>query len=263
MRLSTKYIAAAVMAVALPIASMSAPAAGAQPTSEKQATQQSQISKPSTTTSQSKTDRKNNGQQEVDPSAQNQGNLDSLRHSVNDLKEAKDVEGNHKAKLLEIAYAAFDKNAVLEQGQSINKESTIVKQLPNGSFFVSSTLDGAAKGSVITAALSADGKVEQIYQISLKEESPTSGHLKTYADGKIDKDQQVTADETTLEGMDWNGFNDCLASAGIAAWAITGLSVVCGAACIATAGSGCILCIAAAGGLTSGKALECARNNWS
>ena len=67
MRLSTKYIAAAVMAVALPIASMSAPAAGAQPTSEKQATQQSQISKPSTTTSQSKTDRKNNGQQEVDP----------------------------------------------------------------------------------------------------------------------------------------------------------------------------------------------------
>ena len=256
MRLSTKYIAAAVMAVALPIASMSAPAAGAQPTSEKQATQQSQISKPSTTTSQSKTDRKNNGQQEVDPSAQNQGNLDSLRRSVNDLKEAKDVEGNHKAKLLEIAYAAFDKNAVLEQGQSINKESTIVKQLP-------STLDGAAKGSVITAALSADGKVEQIYQISLKEESPTSGHLKTYADGKIDKDQQVTADETTLEGMDWNGFNDCLASAGIAAWAITGLSVVCGAACIATAGSGCILCIAAAGGLTSGKALECARNNWS
>ena len=248
MRLSTKYIAAAVMAVALPIASMSAPAAGAQPTSEKQATQQSQISKPSTTTSQS---------------AQNQGNLDSLRRSVNDLKEAKDVEGNHKAKLLEIAYAAFDKNAVLEQGQSINKESTIVKQLPNGSFFVSSTLDGAAKGSVITAALSADGKVEQIYQISLKEESPTSGHLKTYADGKIDKDQQVTADETTLEGMDWNGFNDCLASAGIAAWAITGLSVVCGAACIATAGSGCILCIAAAGGLTSGKALECARNNWS
>ena len=94
MRLSTKYIAAAVMAVALPIASMSAPAAGAQPTSEKQATQQSQISKPSTTTSQSKTDRKNNGQQEVDPSAQNQGNLDSLRRSVNDLKEAKDVEGN-------------------------------------------------------------------------------------------------------------------------------------------------------------------------
>ena len=46
MRLSTKYIAAAVMAVALPIASMSAPAAGAQPTSEKQATQQSQISQP-------------------------------------------------------------------------------------------------------------------------------------------------------------------------------------------------------------------------
>lgn len=263
MRLGTKYIAATVMAVALPIASMSAPAAGAQPTSEKQATQQSQTRNPSTTTSQPKADNGNNVQQKADPSIQNQGNLDSLQRSVNELKEAKDVEGRQKANLIEKANAAFDKNAVLEQGHSINKESVTVKQLPNGSFFVSSTLDGAAKGSVITAALSADGKVERTYQISLKEESPTSGHMKTYADGKIDKDQQVTADETTLEGMDWNGFNDCLASAGIAAWAINGLSIACGAACLATAGAGCILCIAAAAGLTSGKALECTRKNWS
>ena len=261
MRLSTKYIAAAVMAVALPIASMSAPAAGAQPTSEKQATQQSQISKPSTTTSQSKTDRKNNGQQEVDPSAQNQGNLDSLRRSVNDLKEAKDVEGNHKAKLLEIAYAAFDKNAVLEQGQSINKESTIVKQLSSGSFFVSSTLDGATKGSVISAIMSADGRVEQTYQISLKEESPTSGNMKTYIDGKVDKEQQLTEDDVSLEGLDWDTFEQCLVTAGIPRWSAAGLHFVCTSMC-ASGFKTCIGCITSASALSGGQLFGCAYKNW-
>ena len=58
MRLSSKNIATTIMAVALPIVSMSAPGAGAQTASEKQTTQQSQTSKPSTTTSQPKSNQK-------------------------------------------------------------------------------------------------------------------------------------------------------------------------------------------------------------
>jgi len=263
MRLSTKHIAATVMAVTLPIASMSAPAAGAKPTSEKPTTQQSQTSKPSTTATQPKTDRKDTGQQNTDPSAQNQGAQGGLQRSANDLKDAKDVQGSQKDKLVATATAAFDKNAVLDQGEVINKQAITVKQLSNGTFFVSTSLDGVAKGSVISAALSADGKVEQTYQISLKEESPTSGHMKTYADGKIDKDQHVTADETTLEGMDWGGLNDCLSNAGIAAWAIASLSIACGVACAATAGAGCIGCLAAASGATGGTIGFCVGKNWS
>ena len=261
MRLSSKNIATTILAVALPIVSMSAPGAGAQTASEKQTTQQSQTSKPSTTTSQPKSNQKDSTQQTTDPSAQNQGNQNALQRSAKELKEAKDVEGDQKTKLLEIAYAAFDKNAVLEQGQSINKESTIVKQLSSGSFFVSSTLDGATKGSVISAIMSADGRVEQTYQISLKEESPTSGNMKTYIDGKVDKEQQLTEDDVSLEGLDWDTFEQCLVTAGIPRWSAAGLHFVCTSMC-ASGFKTCIGCITSASALSGGQLFGCAYKNW-
>ncbi|MFJ5763710.1 hypothetical protein ACIP9C_00015 [Lysinibacillus sp. NPDC093210] len=56
----------------------------------------------------------------------------------------------------------------------------------------------------------------------------------------------------------WSEFNDCLASKGIAAWAITALSVACGLACIGTAGAGCIPCLLGAGLATEGVVAYCA-----
>ena len=44
-------------------------------------------------------------------------------------------------------------------------------------------------------------------------------------------------------GCWWNEMNSCLASQGIAAWAVALVSVVCGVACAATLGAGCIACL--------------------
>lgn len=55
----------------------------------------------------------------------------------------------------------------------------------------------------------------------------------------------------------WSDFNDCLASQGIAGWAITALSVACGFACIGTAGAGCVPCLLGAGLLTEGVVAYC------
>lgn len=44
----------------------------------------------------------------------------------------------------------------------------------------------------------------------------------------------------------WSCLNDCLASKGVAAWAITALGIICAGGCAATAGVGCLACLAAA-----------------
>lgn len=49
----------------------------------------------------------------------------------------------------------------------------------------------------------------------------------------------------------WGCFNNCLASQGIAAWAITALSVACGVVCVGTVGVGCLACLAGGGAVTT------------
>jgi hypothetical protein len=45
----------------------------------------------------------------------------------------------------------------------------------------------------------------------------------------------------------WSCFNNCLASQGIAAWAVTTISILCAVSCAATFGVGCAVCL---GGIT-------------
>ncbi|TWT27730.1 hypothetical protein [Planomicrobium sp. CPCC 101110] len=61
----------------------------------------------------------------------------------------------------------------------------------------------------------------------------------------------------TAEAGWWSNFNDCLSSQGIAGWAITSLSVICGFACIGSAGAGCVPCLLGAGLLTEGVIAYC------
>jgi hypothetical protein len=59
----------------------------------------------------------------------------------------------------------------------------------------------------------------------------------------------------------WSKFNDCLASAGIAAWTIAAIGVACGVICAGTLGTGCAACIAAAGGIGAGTVTYCIRRS--
>lgn len=58
--------------------------------------------------------------------------------------------------------------------------------------------------------------------------------------------------------IDWDGVGDCLGISGVTArW----LSYICGATCVITLGTACVICISAAIGITGGTVGACIGNN--
>jgi hypothetical protein len=95
-------------------------------------------------------------------------------------------------------------------------------------------------------------------EMVLTPRSAESGRLQTWTNGVSGVDRLVEAAEPTVRSSWWSRFSSCLNSAGVAAWAITALSIACSAACVVTAGVGCIACLTAASAVTSGTISFCA-----
>lgn len=127
-----------------------------------------------------------------------------------------------------------------------------------------------------------NGKVDFYYEVKLLgNEHDYSSETAMYSNGILVNEQtlQFTEEDFIMESQQdssaqtnspfsllepqvakagwWGNFNDCLASKGIAAWAITSLSIVCGFACIGTVGAGCVPCLLGAGLLTEGVIAYC------
>ena len=55
----------------------------------------------------------------------------------------------------------------------------------------------------------------------------------------------------------WTRLNNCLASLGIGWAVVTAIAIACSAACVVSAGTGCVLCILAAAGITNANIAGC------
>ena len=95
-------------------------------------------------------------------------------------------------------------------------------------------------------------------EMVLTPRSAESGRVQTWVNGAPEVDRIVEAPRPTVRSSWWSRFSSCLNSAGVAAWVITALSIACSAACVVTAGVGCIACLTAASAVTSGTISFCA-----
>lgn len=107
-------------------------------------------------------------------------------------------------------------------------------------------------------------------------ESANQLHIYSWLDGEAIVDTIVKNEETdssivtagaltTLKpakGPNWSRFNRCLSNHGIGWAAVATISVVCGAACAATAGVGCAACLFAQSGATGGIIGLCLSELW-
>ena len=71
--------------------------------------------------------------------------------------------------------------------------------------------------------------------------------------------RESSAGQIGALGVDWDKVGDCLGISGMAArW----LSYICGATCVITLGTACVVCVTAAIGITGGTALACLGQYW-
>lgn len=127
--------------------------------------------------------------------------------------------------------------------------------------------------SSVMYRIGADGKIVTS-EIAAGLISASQMHLAIWDNGTLTKNNLVTKDGTTGQtqitnasihtvGLNWGKFNDCLNNLGIN-WAIlAGIGIACAAACAATVGAGCLICLSGAAGFWGGSVEICFQRAWS
>lgn len=122
---------------------------------------------------------------------------------------------------------------------------------------------GVVDPSAMALFLGRDGEVVSVVETTFTPATASTGVVRAWVDGTLQVDRVVgepsaLGDSTVAPAATvgsptwWSTLNSCLASQGIPAWILAGLSIICAAACVATAGAGCLVCLAAASGFGGG-----------
>lgn len=112
------------------------------------------------------------------------------------------------------------------------------------------------------------GEVTSAVETTFTPATATTGVVRAWVDGSLQVNRVVG--EPTASNRSsvapaaavgssawWGALNSCLANQGIPAWILAGLSLICAAACVATAGAACLVCLAAASGFGGGVVGAC------
>lgn len=164
------------------------------------------------------------------------GETDGLRH-------AWAGDGRHSASGLEVDLAG---------AEGFETQEGRVLRIPFG------PAAGVLPESNLSVVVDTSGHVVASSELVLTQRTADSGRVQSWTDGVLRVDRVVEASESVVNRANWWGrFTNCLNSKGVAAWAVTALTIACSAICIATVGTGCLVCLGAASAVTSGTITYC------
>ncbi len=134
----------------------------------------------------------------------------------------------------------------------IHWEAAKTREIP-GTFRYVYSPTTAEPGNMSGVTVFFDQQGSHVNTVETLFSQPSAGahRLQVWSNGKLVADQVFDEGQVRPQ-FSWDVLNSCLSNAGIA-WATVALiSVVCSAACVGTAGAGCVVCIAALAGDTGG-----------
>lgn len=188
--------------------------------------------------------------------------MDALRA----IKQAADeVKGVQDPATMKAAIAeAKDLNYLPASGLVQDFEKASVSTVSDGSILVSVPLSGTNTPEVTKVSYIQSNGSWNVMELSVHQTSEDRASLKMWMDGSLVRDQLITPPaEDSAYGMNWGRLKHCLVNDANVNWIVLGtLSTICSAACLFTAGFGCVACVAAVVGFNSGTIAACVRRAW-
>ncbi|MET8761522.1 hypothetical protein [Lentzea sp. NPDC004782] len=117
----------------------------------------------------------------------------------------------------------------------------------------------ATTGAVIsTSEMLIVGRENNSAQVTVWQDGVLSLNKITSAEGQV-SDAGTASPTNSVAASDgfWSRLNNCLASLGIGWAVLSAITVACSFACVISAGTGCLLCILAAAGVTNANIAGC------
>lgn len=139
-----------------------------------------------------------------------------------------------------------------------------VSEASDGSMVVSVPLIGTNTPEVTKVSYIQANGSWSIMELSVQQNTEDRASLKMWMDGNLVRDQMLTPPAEDLNyGMNWGRLKRCLVEDAGLNWVIlSSLATICSVACLVTAGTGCILCVAGVAGFNGGTIAACVRRSW-
>ncbi|MEV6236870.1 hypothetical protein [Lentzea sp. NPDC051838] len=120
------------------------------------------------------------------------------------------------------------------------------------------TFDPGSGAVLFTTEMLITGAADNSAHVTVWNNGELALNKITTADGQVRESDAAppVAFAAASDGF-WSRLNDCLASLGIGWAVVTAIAVACSAACVVSAGTGCLLCILAAAGITNANIAGC------
>lgn len=134
----------------------------------------------------------------------------------------------------------------------------------DGSVLVSVPLLGTNTPEVTKVSYIQTNGAWNIMELAVRQESESRANLKMWMDGSLVRDQTITPPSEDLGyGMNWGRLKQCLVQdAGLNWVVLSSLGTICSVACLVTAGTGCMLCVAGVVGFNGGTIGACVHRAW-
>ncbi|WP_214749963.1 hypothetical protein [Exiguobacterium sp. s189] len=137
--------------------------------------------------------------------------------------------------------------------KDLDSENVKALSLDNGNFFVQYVVSESSNFEAISSVsfvLDSDLKIISVYEINLKHIDEENASLQVWSEGNKTIDQTLVKPDVQPQ-WSWSKFKKCMTNDLGISWATAStIGVICGGACVITAGAGCIACLSGAAAIS-------------